>query len=63
MATEKKPRKSPVPQDAARITAGALNLPLEEKVALRNSLTLSIDSELKEMESKYNQAKKLITGQ
>lgn len=59
----KKERKQRVPQDAARITKGALNLPLEEKVALRNSLTDSIDRELKEMESKFNEAKKLINGQ
>lgn len=59
----KKERKSPVPQSGDRITQGALNLPLEERVKLRNVLTTSIDNELKSMEEKFNTAKKLIAGQ
>lgn len=61
--TEKKTRKTPVPQGSDRITQGALKLPLEERVKLRNDLTDSIDNELKAMEDSYNSAKKLIAGQ
>lgn len=56
---EKKTRKSPVPQDGKRITEGALKLPLQERVALRNELTISIDAELKTLEETWNAAKKL----
>ena len=58
----KKARKSPVPQNGDRIREGALKLPLDKKVLLRNELTLSIDQELSDMEEKFNQAKKLIGG-
>lgn len=56
----KKERQSPIPKDAKRITEGALKLPLNERVAIRNLLTVSINNELKDMEEKWNQAKKLI---
>lgn len=59
----KKARKSPVPQDGKRILEGALKLRLDQRVALINSLTTSIDNELKYMEDKWNEAKKLINGQ
>lgn len=65
----KKARKSPVPQDAARITMGALKLSIEEMVLLRDDLTACVNKKLKEMEAekifaelKYNEAKKLIGG-
>lgn len=59
----KKTRKSPVPKSGDRIFEGALLQPLPERVALRNALTESIDAELKKMETDFNEAKKLITGQ
>lgn len=57
-----KKRKSPVPQSGDRITEGALKLPLKERVALKNMLSSSIENELKNMETDFNEAKKLIGG-
>ena len=59
---EKKTRKSPVPQDAGRILAGALKLSFNDRVSLRDELTASIEEELKAMEDKFNSAKKLLNG-
>lgn len=56
----KKARKSPVPANYDRIIAGALNLPLKERVDIKNALAASIDRELKEMEEKLTIAKELI---
>lgn len=60
---EKAQRKSPIPQDAGRILAGALKLELKDRVDIRNELTSSIDEELKDMEAKLNEARKMITSQ
>lgn len=59
----KKERATPVPKNAHRILEGALRLPLFSRIAIRNDLTTSIDNELKKLETDYNEAKKLITGQ
>lgn len=58
----KKARKSPVPQDAKRITEGALKLPLRERVELKKLLSISIDNEITGMETDFMEAKKLIGG-
>lgn len=60
--TGKKARKSPVPQDAKRITEGALKLPLRERVELKKLLSISIDHEITGMETDLGEAKKLIGG-
>jgi hypothetical protein len=61
MNSEKK-RKSPVPANSDRITEGALKLPLEKRVILRNDISASIERELKEMESNFEKAKALLNG-
>lgn len=65
----KKARKSPVPSNVERIFEGALKLPLEVRISLRDGLTDSINTEVNEMEldlhersEKWIQAKKLIGG-
>ena len=55
-----KQRATPVPKDGKRITEGALKLPLDQRVALRNTLTTSIDNELAVLEREWNEAKKLV---
>lgn len=64
-----KTRKSPVPQKVERITAGALKLELEERITLRDELTISIDEEMEDRKIKLDQGKadfeklsKLVNG-
>lgn len=49
------------PKDYSAIEKGALALELEERVNLRNAMTISIDAELKQMEDRFNRAKQLVT--
>lgn len=56
----KKERATPIPKDGKRITEGALKLPLDQRVALRNELTKSIDEDLDDLEFRFNEAKKLV---
>ena len=57
-----KVKQTRTPKDYNSIEAGALKLELEDRVNLRNRLSLSIDGEIKEMEEKFNAAKALLNG-
>lgn len=57
-----KERKLPIPKDAGRILAGALALSLADRINVKNALINSINVEFKEMEIKFDEAKKLIGG-
>lgn len=58
----KKARKSPVPANADRITEGALNLNLKERIKLRNVLIESITNELNEMERQFKEGVDLLNN-
>lgn len=62
MTTETKEKSTRTPRDYASIEKGALSLGLSERVELRKSLELSIDAELKDLETQFNRAKELVNG-
>lgn len=57
----KKERAKPVPQNAERITAGALKLNLEERVKMVKILQAANESEVIEIEDSFNKAKALLS--
>lgn len=57
-----KTRQTRTPKDYAAIERGAAELPLKDKVMLRNNLTLQIETELKSLEENFRAAKELING-
>jgi hypothetical protein len=60
--TEKKPRKSPVPANAERITEGALKLPLEERIDLNKILSDSIKNEMEAGKKKLEDLTMKLNG-
>lgn len=61
-AEDVKVKNSRTPRNYESIEKGALSLDLKERVELRNRLTLSIDSEIKEMQERLNMATELVNG-
>lgn len=55
-------KKTRTPKDYNAIEKGALNLSLQDRVNLRNNLSISVEAELKDMEEKYNAAKAMLAG-
>lgn len=69
MQAETKEKQKRTPRQAESITAGALKLKIEERITLRDLLTDSIESELKDRKIKLDQEKsefermtKLVNG-
>lgn len=62
LQTETIEKKQRTPRNYESIKKGALSLGLKERVELRNRLTLSIDSEIKEMQERLNMATELVNG-
>jgi len=60
--TIKTERKKRTPRDAESILKGLLNLPLAERVKIKNSLAESIETELKDKETELAQAKEIANG-
>lgn len=58
----KKVRKSPVPANFDRIMQGALNLPLKERVDIKNALSSSIDKELEQLENTLKESRNIVNG-
>lgn len=59
---EKKPRKSPVPANAERITEGALKLPIDERIELNQKLSQSIKEEMEAAKVKFDQLQMKLNG-
>lgn len=59
----KKERAKPVPQKYEAIEAGALKLPLDQKVNLKNKLNAAITVEFNERKAEFEKAEKLINGE
>lgn len=60
---EKKERKSPVPQIAERITAGAIKLPLSDRVIHLKKVQESISEELKQKQLDLDEATRIVNGE
>jgi len=59
MTTEKKTK---TPRNAESILAGALALNLADRVKIKNSLEVSIQSELEAKEAELKEAKEIVNG-
>lgn len=62
MSNETKEKKTRTPRTVDSITAGALALPLEEKVKLCKELKDAIYTEVKSLAGKANGAQKISEG-
>ena len=56
--TEVKTRKPRTPRNTESVTKGALALPLQERVALRNKISESIIAEVETLKAEATQAEK-----
>jgi len=57
-----KEKKTRTPKNIDSIRKGALNLPLRERVLLRDELDVSIDLEVKEMRRIADEAEQISNG-
>lgn len=57
-----KTRKKPVPQIAERITAGAIKLPLSDRVIHLKKVQESITEELKQKQLDLDEATRIVNG-
>ena len=60
--TDTKEKKTRTPKNIDSIRKGALNLPLNERVLLRDNLTSSIEDEVAIKRQEYEDAEKIAGG-